>query len=94
MHLRIDRAVKEQVINQIVTERKEFMVQMQEMSYRLGQVTAKLEMLEAPKSEPETRHVQTPDEIVARQPEPAPVPPEPTPQPVKGGLFRRMLGKR
>ena len=60
MHLRINHAAKEQVINRMVAERKEFMAQMQDMSYRLGQATAKLEMLEAPRPEPKldmSRHL-------------------------------------
>jgi hypothetical protein len=93
MHLCIDRAAKEQVINQMVAERKEWMSQMQDMSYRLGQATMKIEMLEAPRPETEDRHVSTADETMARQPEPQPSEPQPTPEPAKGGFFRRMLGK-
>jgi hypothetical protein len=94
MHLHIDRAAKEQVINQMVNERREFMTQMQDISYRLGQATAKIEMLEAPRPETEARHVSSADETVATPPEVAPVAPQPAPEPSKGGLFRRMLGKR
>jgi hypothetical protein len=93
MHLRIDRAAKEQVINQMVAERQEWMSQMQDMSYRLGQATMKIEMLEAPRPETEARHVSTADETMARQHESQPPEPQPTPEPAKGGFFRRMLGK-
>ena len=91
MHLRIDKAAKEQVINQLVTERKDFLMQMNDMSFRLGQATAKLEMLEAPRPEPEARHVETADETVATPPEVQPIVPPATPEPAKEGFFKRLL---
>ena len=91
MHLRIDKAAKEQVINQLVTERKEFLMQMNDMSFRLGHATAKLEMLEAPRPETEARHVETADETVATPLEVQPIVPSATPEPAKEGFFKRLL---
>jgi hypothetical protein len=92
MHLRIDKAAKEQVIKQLASERKDFMKEMNDMSFQLGQATAKLEMLEAPRPEPEARHVQTPDETVATQPEVPPSAQPVPPEPKKEGFFKRILG--
>ena len=65
MHLRIEKSAKEQVINQMAEERKEFILQMNDMSFHLGQATVKLQMLEAPRPETTASHVQTDDETVA-----------------------------
>lgn len=58
MHARIDKMAKEQVINQMAAERREFIEQIRDTSFRLGEATAKVEQLAAPKVV-ETSHVPT-----------------------------------
>jgi peptidoglycan hydrolase CwlO-like protein len=59
IHLKISKAANEQVINQLNSERKEFMSQVTDMSYRLGEAQAKLQLLDAPRPEAEARHLET-----------------------------------
>jgi hypothetical protein len=106
IHLMISKAANETVINQLHAERKEYQAQMNDMSFRLGQATAKLELLEAPRGESHTRHVETePDERVSEaievpsEPTP-PAQPEPTPAATvaeqrseKPSFFGRMFGR-
>jgi hypothetical protein len=104
IHLKISKAANEQVINQLHSERKEYITQMQNMSFQLGEATAKLQLLDAPRGAPEARHVETePVEQereaveVPSEPAPAPTPPaapaaaEPTPE--KRGFLGRMFGR-
>ena len=108
IHLKISKAANEQVINQLNAERKEFLSQVTDMSFRLGEAQAKLQLLDAPR--PEARHVQTEPERqvtdaveVSSEPTPAPTPPhaptavEPAPAPQaaeqKPGFFKRLLGR-
>jgi hypothetical protein len=78
IHLKIDKAAKEQVINMMNTERKGFIGQLNNMSFQLGEATAKLQQLEAPRPEPQSSHVQTTGETGSREAEvvsnPAPSP--------------------
>src|SRR3954465_15912453 len=82
IHLKIDKAAKEQVINLMNAERKDFITQLNTMSFQLGEATAKLQQLEANRPEPQSSHVQTTDETALREAmvvESAPAPsPEPT----------------
>ena len=88
MHLRIEKAAKEQVINQMASERKEFISGMNDMSYKLGEATAKLQMLEAPRPETAASHVQTDgDTTAANDNEPHSDPEPPKPEPVKRSFF-------
>ena len=108
IHLKISKAANEQVINQLNPERKEFLSQVTDMSFRFGEAQAKLQLLDAPR--PEARHVQTEPEgqvsdavEVPSEPTPAPTPPQapaavepaPTPQAAeqKPGFFKRLLGR-
>lgn len=78
IHLKIDKVAKEQVINMMNTERKDFIGQLNNMSFQLGEATAKLQQLEAPRPEPQSSHVQTTGETGSREAEvvsnPAPSP--------------------
>src|SRR3954470_17281034 len=78
IHLKIDKAAKEQVNNMMNTERKDFIGQLNNMSFQLGEATAKLQQLEAPRPEPQSSHVQTTGETGSREAEvvsnPAPSP--------------------
>jgi outer membrane biosynthesis protein TonB len=73
---------------------EEYIAQMRDMSFQLGEATAKLQLLDAPRPMAEARHVQTEPESqvsdaveVPSEPTPAPTPPqapatvEPTPTP-------------
>ena len=108
IHLKISKAANEQVINQLNVERKEFLSQVTDMSFRLGEAQAKLQLLDAPR--PEARHVQTEPEshvsyavdvpsaqTLAPTPPQAPATVEPTLTPQsaeqKPGFFKRMLGR-
>jgi chromosome segregation ATPase len=105
IHLKISKAANEQVINQLNAERKEFLSQVTDMSFRLGEAQAKLQLLDAPR--PEARHVQTEPESqvsdAVEVPTPAPTPPQAPPavepMPVaqaaeqKPGFFKRLLGR-
>jgi hypothetical protein len=104
IHLKISKAANEQVINQLHGERKEYITQMQSMSFQLGEATAKLQLLDAPRPEPEARHVETePVEQVSdavevlSEPAPAPTPQAAPaaaePMPEKRGFFDRLLGR-
>jgi len=55
IHLKIDKQAKEHVINQMNSERRDFIAQMQDMSFKLGEATAKLQLLEAPRPDIEPR---------------------------------------
>lgn len=88
MHARIDKAAKEQVINQLASERREYIEQMKEMSFQLGEARTMLQLQAAPKPEPATSHVSTPDEARPAEPEVPPI--APAPEPKKGGLFKWM----
>ncbi len=94
LQLRIDKSAKEQVIKQMATERKEFIQEMNDISFKLGEATTKLQMLEAPRPETEARHVQTDDEIGAGQggstsmQEPGSAKAEPEKRGIFGRLFR------
>ena len=88
MHLRIEKAAKEQVINQMAGERKEFISKMNEFSYQLGQANTKLQMLEAPQPVATGSHVQTDGETTAGDDnEPHSDPEPPKPEPVKRSFF-------
>jgi hypothetical protein len=93
LHLRIDKSAKEQVITQMASERKEFISQMNDISFKLGEATTKLQMLEAPRPETEARHVQTDGETGAGQGGPTPQhEPEPAKaEPEKRGIFGRLF---
>lgn len=93
MHLRIDKAAKEQVITQLATERKDFISQMKDMSFELGQASLKLEMLEAPRPVTNASHVETDGENTTEEETQLPSGPEPErPEPIKRGFFGRLLG--
>ncbi len=83
IHLKIDKAAKEQVINQMNVERKEFITQMNTMSYQLGEATAKLQLIEAPRPEAQSSHVQTSGETAPREAEVVESTPAPTPEPTR-----------
>lgn len=108
VHLKIGKAANEMVINQLHAERKEFMSQVTDMSFRLGEAQAKLQLLDAPR--PEARHVETEPEgqvsdavEVPGEPTPAPTSPQapPAPEPAttpraagqKPGFLKRLLGR-
>jgi ATP-dependent Lon protease len=79
IQLKIDKQAREQVINQMNSERKEFIGQLKEMSFQLGETTAKLQQLEAPRTQPEVHQAEPrPPEQVSDAVE---VPSEPTPPP-------------
>lgn len=103
IHLKISKAANEQVINQLHSERKEYIAQMKDMSFQLGEATAKLQLLDAPRPAEPSRHVETqpveqvseavevPSEPTPAQPTAPPV--EPAPEPEKRGFFGRMFGR-
>jgi hypothetical protein len=104
IHLKISKAANEQVINQLHAERREFMSQVTDMSFRLGEAQAKLQLLDAPRPEPEARRVETrPVEQVSDavevpgEPTPPPTPPPAPatvePEPARRGLLGRLFGK-
>lgn len=108
IHLKISKAASEQIINQLHAERKEYMAQMNDMSFRLGEVQAKLQLLEAPRREGETHQVEArPVEPVreatevpsepASAPAAAPAPSSPPtagePEPTRRGLLGRLFGR-
>ncbi len=51
LQLTIDRAAKEQVINQLVKERKEYVVQMTEQGRQIGILETRLKQIEAPRDQ-------------------------------------------
>jgi len=51
LQLTIDRAAKEQVINQLVTERKEHVAQMTEQGRQIGILETRLKQIEAPRAQ-------------------------------------------
>src|SRR3954452_8832858 len=53
--------------SQMTAERQQFIVRIEEVSLRLGEATAQLKQLEAPRPEPQSRHVQTADETAQRE---------------------------
>jgi chromosome segregation ATPase len=100
VQLKIDKQAREQIINQMNSERKDFIGQLKDMSFQLGEATAKLQQIEAPRAQPEARPVdaqpaeQTRDAIDV-QSEPAPTPsaaPAPAEQP-KRSFFDRLRGR-
>ncbi len=104
VHLKIGKAANEMVINQLHAERREFMSQVTDMSFRLGEAQAKLQLLDAPRPEPEARRVETHSVEQASdavelpgEPTPAPTPPPAPraaePEPVKRGFLGRMFGR-
>ena len=105
IHLKISKQANEAVINQMTSERKEFFSQMREMSFQLGEATAKLQLLDAPRPEREARPVDTEpaeqvsDAIeVSSAPPPQGASPEPTPapsapEPEKRGFLGRLFGR-
>jgi hypothetical protein len=63
-------------------ERKEYITQLKEMSFQLGEAQAKLQMIEAPRARPEERNhepqqVERVSDAVEVQSEPAPAPTPP-----------------
>lgn len=95
IQLKIDKQSRELMINQLATERKEFIAQLKDMSFELGAATTKLQQLEAPRPEQQedepTGHVETRDEIQPQEGTPAS--PEPSvPEPPKPGFFTRLFG--
>jgi hypothetical protein len=99
IHLKIGKAANEQVINQMSAERKEFIGQLNSMSFQLGEAQAKLQLLGAPRPDPEPRPVQTEpieqeSQMVEVPSEPAPVsPPAGEPAPSKRNLLGRLFGR-
>jgi hypothetical protein len=102
IHLKISKAANEQVINQLNSERKDYIAQMRDMSFQLGEATAKLQLLDAPRSTTEARHVETrPVEQVSDAievpsepvPAPQPAPQASEPAPAKRGFLGRMFGR-
>jgi ATP-dependent Lon protease len=78
IHLKIDKQAKEHVINQMNSERRDFIAQMQDMSFKLGEAAAKLQLLEAPRPDmqprQDARRVETePREAEELRGEPAPL---------------------
>ena len=104
VHLKISKAANELIINQLHSERKEFISQVTDMSFRLGEAQAKLQLIDAPRPQAEARHVETepvgqvsyavevPSEPTSA-PTPPPAPPAAEPEPAKRGLFGRMFGR-
>ena len=102
VHLKIGKAANEMVINQLHAERREFMSQVTDMSFRLGEAQAKLQLLDAPRPEPEARHVEThsveqaSDAVeVPGEPTPSspPAPPAAEPESAKRGFLGRIFGR-
>lgn len=100
LNARIDNAGKEQFINQMAAERKELITQVKDMSFQLGVAQTKLQQLEAPRQEQQTRPVETAPreaEVVPNTPPPSastsPSAPAaaPEPQPEKQGFFSRLF---
>ena len=102
IHLKISKAANEQVINQLNAERKDYTAQMNDMSFRLGEATAKLQQLEAPRQTQHASPIETAGETTPREAEvlpntPPPTPPEPVPaaapepQPEKPSFFKRLF---
>ena len=56
LQLTIDRAAKEQVINQLVKERKEHVVQMTEQGRQIGILETRLKQIEAPRDQVREPH--------------------------------------
>src|ERR671938_809459 len=73
INLKIDKQAREQIIKQMntqmTTERQQFIARIEEVSLRLGEATAQLKQLEAPRSEPQSGHVQTAGEAATREAE-------------------------
>src|SRR3954453_1803223 len=71
INLKTDKQAREQVIkqmrSQMTAEGQQFIVRIEEVSLRLGEATAQLKQLEAPRPEPQSRHVQTADETAQRE---------------------------
>ncbi len=105
VHLKISKQANEIVINQMNTERKEFVSQLNSMSFQLGETQAKIQLLDAPRQQTEARHVETKpaeqvNDAVEVSSEPAPAQPTPeTPQaaaepaPPKPGFLGRLFGR-
>ena len=102
IHLKISKAANEQVINQLNSERKDYIAQMRDMSFQLGEATAKLQLLDAPRPTTEARHVQTEPESQVSDaveipsepvPTPPPAPQASEPEPAKRGFLGRLFGK-
>ena len=53
----------------MTTVRQQFIERIEEVSLRLGEATAQLKQLEAPRSEPQSGHVQTAGETATREAE-------------------------
>jgi hypothetical protein len=82
LQLAIDRAAKEQVINQMVDERHTWMTELIEMSRQKGQLEMRVEQLAAPNRDMPRQELDgnaTPDIVVATVPEVTEVPPSPEP---------------
>ncbi len=56
LQLKIDRAAKEQVINQLVIERKEHVAQMTEQGRQIGVLETRLKQIEAPRAQAREPH--------------------------------------
>ena len=102
IHLKISKAANEQVINQLNSERKDYIAQMRDMSFQLGEAAAKLQLLDAPRPTTEARHVQTEPESQVSDaveipsepvPTPPPAPQASEPEPAKRGFLGRLFGK-
>jgi DNA repair exonuclease SbcCD ATPase subunit len=106
VHLKISKQANEMVINQLNSERKEFVSQLNGMHFQLGEAQAKLQLLGAPRPEGDTRHVETKpveqvSDAVEVASEAAPTPTQPaqptapaaTPEPAKRNLLDRLLGR-
>jgi hypothetical protein len=106
IHLKISKQANETVINQMTSERKEFFSQMREMSFQLGEATAKLQLLDAPRPEreeraPEARPVEQVSDAIEVPSEPTPpqgaslepTPAPSAPEPEKRGFLGRLFGR-
>src|SRR5919206_1296198 len=73
INLKIDKQAREQIIKQMNTqmtaERQQFIARIEEVSLRLGEATAQLKQLEAPRPEQQSGRVQTAGETATREAE-------------------------
>jgi hypothetical protein len=102
VQLKIDKQAREQIINQMNGERKEFIKDIKDMSFQLGEAQTRLQLLNAP--QPQAHHVETAPESqvsdaveVPSEPTPAPTPPPAPPvtatEPAKPGFLGRLFGR-
>lgn len=94
IELRIDKAARDRIIQQLTEDRKEFLNVVMEQSRQIGTLETNLLQLQAPK----VVHTEPAPEVVAPTPEPAPAPepaspPTPEkPEPERRSLLRRVFG--